>query len=398
MIPARTIKAEVTRGPYDPGGQPESRTGQPLEVSLFAWNIRGGLCGSKATLSDPDRYRDYWQWPIASQLLREAERIGMDGQFQFGMWKGFPGPAGWATSGLEWSTASAAASAITERMVMVSTAHLGFGYHPVHLAKMGGCLDHISNGRWRLNIVAGQLPDDFRMFGMKDIPSGAERYAICDEFTTLMKMLWHHDEPIDFEGEYFQAYGARIEPKPVQSPRPVLINAGQSEAGMDFACRQTDMVFVAPGSARIEDFAALTEELNRRASSYGRKIRVAALSFVVMDETDEAARSTMQWLEDEIDHEAVSTFFGAAAGTSNAIDADESDPWLGIGREEFLRVGLGLTGIHLTGSYETVAEQMRGLYDAGVEHICLGFFDPARGLRQMEEHMLPLLKKMNLRV
>jgi dimethylsulfone monooxygenase len=398
MIPRHTVKAEITRGPYDPGGQPESRTGQPLEVSLFAWNVRAGLCGSKAPLSDPARYRDYWQWPIASGLLREAERIGMDGQFQFGVWKGFPGPAGWATASLDWAAASAASAAITERMAIVGTAHPVLHYHPVHLAKMGGSLDHIANGRWRLNIVAGQIPDDFRMFGMTEIPTGPERYAMCDEFTTLMKLLWHSDAPVDFEGEYYQAYGARIEPKPISSPRPVLINAGQSEAGKDFACRQTDMVFVAPGSARVEEFAALSKELNERASAYGRTIRVAALSFVVMGDTDAEARKIMQWLEDEIDHEAVSSFFGAAAGTSNEIDADPDDPWLGIGKEEFLRVGLGLTGIQLTGGYESVAEQMRALYEAGVEHICLGFWDPQRALGQMEEHVLPILKKMNLRV
>jgi FMNH2-dependent dimethyl sulfone monooxygenase len=394
----KTVKAEVFRGPFDPGGQPESRTGQPLEVSIFGWNVASGLCGSKAVLSDVDRYRDYWKWPTASELLREAERIGFDGQFQFGMWAGFGGEIGWCTAGLEWSTASAAAAAITERIGLVSTAHLPLRYHPTHVAKMGGCLDHISNGRWGLNIVAGQNPDDFKMFGFKEPPSSAERYAISDEFTTLLKYLWSSDAPVDFEGDYYQCYDTLIEPKPVRRPRPVLINAGQSEVGLDFACRQTDMVFVAPGSGRVEDFAAVVEKAHALASKYGREVRVAAMCFTIFDETDADVERTVKWLEDEIDREAVAGFFGSAVGTSNAIDGDDADPWLGIGREAFLRVGLGLTGYQLFGGYDTAAEKLRALHEAGVEHVCLGFFDPTRALGQMEREILPRLKRMGLRV
>ena len=36
----------VTRGPFDPGGQPETRIGQPLELGFFAWNIKGGMTAS----------------------------------------------------------------------------------------------------------------------------------------------------------------------------------------------------------------------------------------------------------------------------------------------------------------------------------------------------------------
>ena len=95
-----------------------------------------------------------------------------------------------------------------------------------------------------MNIVAGQNPKDFAQFGIKEPPPSEVRYAICDEFVTLMKYLWTSDRPVDFEGEYYQAYGAFVNPKPVRKPRPVLMNAGQSGAGFDFACKQADWVFV----------------------------------------------------------------------------------------------------------------------------------------------------------
>ena len=39
-------------------------------------------------LADPERYQNYWQWPLASKLVTEAERIGFDYQVPFARWIG----------------------------------------------------------------------------------------------------------------------------------------------------------------------------------------------------------------------------------------------------------------------------------------------------------------------
>ena len=49
-------KAEITRGPFDPGGQPETRTGDAMELGFFAWNIKGGMTASNGVLKNPSRY------------------------------------------------------------------------------------------------------------------------------------------------------------------------------------------------------------------------------------------------------------------------------------------------------------------------------------------------------
>ena len=95
MTGKRVIKADVFRGPFDPGGQPDLTPRNPLELSFFAWNVRGGLSATKAVMSDPARYRDYWHWPTAKRLLAEADRIGFDYQVQYGMWGGYGGASGW---------------------------------------------------------------------------------------------------------------------------------------------------------------------------------------------------------------------------------------------------------------------------------------------------------------
>jgi dimethylsulfone monooxygenase len=393
----RIVKAEVLRGPFDPGGQPETATGQPLEISLFGWNVAGGLSPNKAVLTDIPRYRDYWHWPTASKMLQAAERVGFDHQIQYGMWTGYGGPSQWNDAGLDFATAAAAGSAITQRISHFSTVHVGYRFHPMHIAKIGADIDFISNGRWGMNIVAGQSPEDFKKFGFKEAPPPPERYAIADEFTTLLKYLWTHDDPVDFEGTYFQAYGAHIAPKPVTKPRPVLMNAGQSEVGFDFACRQADWVFIGNVTGKVEDYSALVEKAHSLGAKHGRTVRVAAMCYCVMEDTDAKAKETIDWLASEIDREAIITFMGFAVGTSNAFPWDDDDPYLGLGREQFLRQGLGSTGFQLFGGYETVAEKIRALHEVGIENIAVCFWDPQRGIEQFGEHVFPLLRRMNLR-
>lgn len=394
----KAMKAEVLRGPFDPGGQPDSRSGQPIELSLFAWNVRSGLTASKAVMSDPERLRDFWEWPRAQHILREAERIGLDSQVQYGMWTGYGGATGWNTAGYDFASAAAACAAITDNLGIFSTVHVGYRFHPLHIAKIGADIDSISGGRWGLNIVAGQNPRDFAQFGFKEPPSSQQRYDLCDEFVTLMKYLWTSDRPVDFEGEYFQAYNAFIDPKPVRKPRPVLMNAGQSGIGFDFACRQADWVFVAPMSGDPEGFAKLTTDAHARAASHGRTVRVAAMCYAVIEETDAEAEAKVRWLEEEVDDEAVREFIRSAAGTSNALDTDADDPYMGVGRDMFMRIGVGMTGYQLIGGYDTVVEKIKLLADVGVEHFVICFLDPLDGLAKMEAGILPRLKALGLRV
>ena len=396
----RRIKADVFRGPYDPGGQPETRTGQPLELALFAWNVQSGLSASKAVLTDPERYRDYWQWHTASKLLCEAERIGFDHQVPYGMWSGYGGESGWNDQGLDFATVAAAGSAITERLGMFSTVHVTYRYHPLHIAKMGACIDFISNGRWGLNIVAGSNPADYLKFGYREVPSGDDRYAIADEFTTLMKYLWANEDPVDFEGEHFQCYGGYVAPKSVRQPRPVLMNAGQSERGFDFACRNVDWMFIAPKHGTIEEYEEYADKAHRLAASYRRKVRLAAMCYAVIEDTDHQAEQTIDWLQDNADIDAIRTYVRAMFGTSVQYEGsldDDDDPYSGFGRDVFMKVCLGMAAYQLTGGPDTVVEKIKRIHQAGIEMLAIGFLDPVKGLERMEREIIPRLKRLGIR-
>lgn len=98
---------------------------------------------------------------------------------------------------------------------MFTTVHIGDDFHPLLIAKITAATDHVSGGRLGVSIVAA-----YAQFGFGDdrnreaIEKGVgrtsvERYAMADEFVTLLKYLWTLKDPVDFEGEYFQVYGAQ---------------------------------------------------------------------------------------------------------------------------------------------------------------------------------------------
>ena len=63
-----------------------------------------------------------------------------------------------------------------------------------------------------------------------------------------------------------------------------------------------------------------------------------------------------------------------------------------IGKDWYESLGMGMGAYQLFGSYDTVANQLIDLYEAGVDQVALCFFDPHKGVRQVREQILPRLR------
>lgn len=386
-------KIEITDEPVDPGGQPETRTGQPLELGLFAWNIRGGMTISKATLRNNDRERDYWTWPNSRRLIELAEYIGYDYQVPFGRWLGSGGETDFNGAALDFLASAAATAPITSRMGLFSTVHVTFRFHPLHIAKFGATIDHISNGRWGLNIVTGYQGQEMAAFGIDPIDHDVA-YDMAEEFTVLMKYLWTEKEPFDFEGKYYRSYGAFVNPRPTRKPRPFLMNAGISARGRTFAARNADWIFTTALS--IEDYRTRVNEVHDLAAKFGRNVRVATLCWVLPEATDELAQEKFEELRLGIDRDAL-VGYARQLGFTQA-DPPSDDPYAGLSKAFYEGYALGFTSPQLVGCPETIAEKMRVLhYEGGIESLLMCFVDPQKGLHAMEDSIMPVLKKMGLR-
>jgi len=98
-------------------------------------------------------------------------------------------------------------------------------HHAARLAKQIASLDQLSEGRVDLGIGVAQAEDEFINLG---VPF-SERGRITDETIDALRCLWQEDVPA-FEGQYYRFSGLRAEPKPVQSPLPILIGGNSARA------------------------------------------------------------------------------------------------------------------------------------------------------------------------
>ena len=137
---------------------------------------------------------------------------------------------------------TAGLAAVTKRIILISTVHVLYGWHPLHLAKLGATIDNMSNGRWGLNVVTGYKQSEFEMFGLPPFEHDL-RYEMADEFTTMMERLWLEDDELTLDGRFWKTKGAFVSPKPVNG-RCILVNAASSGAGLKYATRHSDLIFI----------------------------------------------------------------------------------------------------------------------------------------------------------
>ncbi len=384
-----SITADIFKGPLDPGGQPEIESPNKVLLGLFAWNVSCGATISKAVLADRERYRDYWQWPHASRLVQQAEQAGFDFEVPFGRYLGHGGEIGFNDEQLDVVASAAALSQITKNILLFSTVHVTYAFHPLHFARFGAQIDYLSNGRWGINIVTGWFAEEYAMFsGSLNWLPHDERYAMADEFVTLMKWLWASEEPIDFQGKYYRSLGGLVKVKPTRRPRPILVNAGHSEAGIDFAAKHCEWLFCT--GPDLQTLAEIAVKAKQRAAGYGRRLRLLTSTYSIVGDTDAEAEALFKWIDSQIDEEATSRFVGRAT--------QQPETSFQHGFKELLRqTALGLTGYWNVGNPDKQAETIRALFGVGYEGVLVTFFDPFRGVRCYGEKVIPRLKQMGLR-
>lgn len=111
--------------------------------------------------------------------------------------------------------------------------HLGTQFTPIPfrppaiLAKMLSTLDVLSNGRVILGVGAGWSQAEFE--GYSEWNSPKIRVDKTKEGLELMLRLWTEEE-LTFNGKYYHAERAVLEPKPVQKPYPTLFVSGRARS------------------------------------------------------------------------------------------------------------------------------------------------------------------------
>ncbi|HEV8468422.1 MAG TPA: LLM class flavin-dependent oxidoreductase, partial [Candidatus Limnocylindria bacterium] len=135
-----------------------------------------------------------------------------------------------------WTTAAALAP-LTERLELMAAVRPNFRL-PALVAKETATIDHISGGRFTLNVVSAWWATESDMYGGAWVQHD-ERYARTEEFLAVLKGMWTRDE-FTLEGRYYTIKRARLAPKPVQKPWPILYAGGESPAAKELIARECD--------------------------------------------------------------------------------------------------------------------------------------------------------------
>ncbi len=214
-------------------------------------------------------------------------------------------------------------------LVAGATQHIGLGatysttyYSPFHVARTFATLDHLSDGRAAWNVVTSVNDGEAQNFGLKEHLAHDARYDRADEFleaTTGLWDTWDDDalvldraaglfadpdkvHELNYAGEYFHVRGPLTVPRSPQG-RPVLLQAGSSGRGRDFAARWAELIFT--GDPNIDIARSHYKDQKDRIAESGRdpeSVRMCPMTYTVVGESRAHAEEREQlFLNDLVD-------------------------------------------------------------------------------------------------
>ena len=329
----------------------------------------------------------------------------------------------------------------------MDTTHIGLAAtlstsysEPFTVARQFASIDHISGGRAGWNIVTSPLEGSALNYSKTEHPEHDLRYRMAAEYIEVTKGLWDSWEDdafvrnketgqffdpeklhrVNHKGEFFSVQGPLTISRSKQG-RPILIQAGSSEAGKDFASQVADAVFT--GQANIDDARDFYQDVKGRAAKHGRRpeeILMLPGCNPIVGSTPEEAEEKYQEIANLVVIGDALNYLGRYFNDIDftQYDLDEQFPDLGdfarngwesatdkikkVSREE----GLTLRQMALRsttpkgpfiGTAEHVADTMQAWFEAGAAD---GFMMNAsvlpQGFDDFIDHVLPILKDRGL--
>ncbi|MFF3572310.1 LLM class flavin-dependent oxidoreductase [Nocardia jiangxiensis] len=266
------------------------------ELHLAGFLIASNVTHSHAAWRHPGSATDYFGPDYYRRVAQTLERGKFDFLFfadllatpvRFGNDIRVPIERGTqAAATIDPSLVAASLANVTEKLGLAITKSTTY-FHPYEVARIFGTLDHLSRGRVGWNVVTSLNQAEAHNFGVEQHFGHDERYERAQEFLEVAFKLWGSWErdalvqdkvsgrfadpdkvhTVDHAGEWFATRGPLTVPHSPQS-RPVIIQAGSSPTGRDFAARWAEAIFeIDPTS---EGRKAYYDDIKSRASDAGR--------------------------------------------------------------------------------------------------------------------------------
>ena len=213
-------------------------------------------------------------------------------------------------------TILATIGAITEHIGVGGTLSTSY-YEPFHIARQFSTLDHMTGGRAAWNVVTSLNDSEAMNMGRSESIAHDERYDRSDEFMDVVLGHWNawaddalildrqsgrfadasKVQRLDHRGRYFSSRGPFTVP-PTPQGHPVVIQAGQSGRGREFAVRWGELIFaIFPNLAFAQK---VYQEMLDEALKQGRdpdSFRIAPLIYPIVAATQAEAEDKSTLIE-----------------------------------------------------------------------------------------------------
>ena len=353
-----------------------------LKLGTFCTNV-----SSAASMSMIDG-RFEATWPNTLRLAQIADDAGFEALVPVARWRGFGGTTNVNGSTFETYTWAAGLGVPTKSATVFSTSHVPT-IHPIVAAKQATTIDHISGGRFALNIVCGWYAPELRMFGAP-LMAHDTAYEYASEWVEIVKMLWTREEEFDYEGKFFKIEKGFHQPKPIQKPYPLLMNAGISPVGREFVLKYCDVAFTSFRDATPDETKKQIAAYRARArSEYGRELSIWSGAVFILGDTEADAKALFDECIEKGDWDAVDNMM-SLHGTRAASQSPEQII-------ELKRRHVVGWGTQAFGTAEMIADRLEQLSNMGYDGILVTTPQYETGLRRFVKDVIPLLVQKGLR-
>lgn len=337
-------------------------------------------------------------------------------------------------------TILSALAAVTSRIGLVGTVSTSYS-EPFTVSRQFASLDHISHGRAGWNVVTSPLEGSALNFGkpIAEHPDHAKRYRIAAEYLQVAKGLWDSWEDdafvrdkasgvffdpaklhrLDHKGEFFSVQGPLNIARSRQG-RPILFQAGSSEAGKHLAAKEADAIFT--NHPTLESAKRFYEDVKGRAAAIGRnpdEIVILPGIGPIIGSTEEEAERKYQELANLVSPQAALDYLGRYFDHHDfsQYPLDEPFPELGdLGKNSFQsttdRIKREARENHLTlrqvalkeatprtafiGTPEKIADLIQTWFaERGADGFIIGSPLP-HSLHDFVDHVVPILQERGL--
>ncbi|AMV47043.1 LLM class flavin-dependent oxidoreductase [Paraburkholderia caribensis] len=348
-------------------------------TSLPRFGIWALVHGSRAALQDPDEPYDA-SWARNKALVLEAEQLGYDSVL---VAQHTINPHDASLDQLEAWTASAALAALTSRIEIIA-AIKPYLYHPVVLAKMAQQIEHISGGRFAINLVNAWNRPELERAGI-GFPEHDERYAYGREWIAVVDALLR-GETLNRHGDHFRIDDYALRPADPFRARPRIYVGGESEPARSLVAAHGDVWFI--NGQPYDDVARLIGDVSARTRPAGQApLRFGLSAFVI-------ARPTQAEADAHLAHLFALAELDKPLRERQKANIDPHAVMIQTFAQS-ARVGSnGGTAAGLVGDYDTVAQRIAEFHRAGIELFMLQFQPFEADMRIFAQEVAPRVRRL----